>query len=180
MKYLLACLILLCSASVWAQEEMSDATETSNSWMLLSLHRVWTPQLNGMPNGGFGLSTFFNNSTDRRVWPGVTLTFTGLNQRYAMVLGGGVGMWLAGTGRLGLFSYAMTGASLSSSSTITGFNYFADPTVTVGWASQVGIGGCVELYHNIRLHLTGMAMHLSNEQGATPFGAQLGLVFGGR
>lgn len=181
MKILVAFVLCLASTfTVMAQTEMSDESTTTKGWTLISFHRVWTPQLNGIPNGGFGANVFFTSNASRTAWGGATVTFSGIGQRYAMLIGAGPGLWLAGTGRLGLFSYLMTGVNLSSNSSITGFNFLSDPSLTVGWGSQLGIGACAEIFHNVRLHVTGMAMYLTNEHGATPVGIQAGLVLGGR
>lgn len=105
---------------------------------------------------------------------------TGVDRRRAVIVGPSAGAWIVGNGRLGVFSYLMSGLNMSSNSGLTGLNFFTDPSLTFGWASQLGIGGCVEIATNIRLHLTGIAMHITNEQGATPLGVQAGILLGGR
>ena len=179
---ILSVLVVAMSAccSMHAQTEMGDGPETSNRWGMISFHYVQTPQFNGNANTGFGFQFFFDTDANRRFWSGASFTITGINRRSGMLIGGGGGAWLVGTGRLGVFSYAMTGLGISSNSGLTGFNFFTDPSLTFGWASQIGLGACIEIVHNVRIHVTGMAMHFSNEQGATPLGVQAGIVLGGR
>lgn len=181
MKIQLVTVLLLCGiVTTHAQTEMGDGPETTKRWSMLSFQYTQIPQFGGHSNTGFGFNFFFNPDDTRRFWPGVTMTITGVGRRNAVMIGGGGGAWIVGTGRLGVFSYAATGMSMSSTNGLTGFGFFTDPSLSFGWASQFGIGGCIELLHNVRIHLTGTALHFSNEQGATPLGVQIGITMGGR
>ncbi len=176
----IALLLLLASCPILAQTEMGADRTPATSWSMLSIHRVWVPQNNDRFNDGFGLNVFATASDDRRLWAGGTLVTTGVGERDALALEGGLGYWLVGTGRLGAFAYLTTGLGLTSNSGLTGFDFFTDPTLTVGLASQVGLGGCIEVATNIRVHATAVGMWFTNERGATPYGVQLGIIFGGR
>jgi hypothetical protein len=176
----LFCGLIAASLAATAQTEMGDDRAPGTSWTLLSIHRVWVPQNNNRFNDGFGLSFFSTLDADRRWWAGGTLTTTGVGERDALALQAGMGLWLVGTGRLGAYMYLTTGLGMTSASGLTGFNFFTDPTLSFGLATQGGIGGCLEVYKNIRLHTNVIGMWFTNENGATPYGVQLGITFGGR
>jgi hypothetical protein len=171
---------LVSGASITAQTELGRMSAPSKSWTMLSLHRVWTPQYNGFPNGGFGVNAFFSVDDGRRSWLGLSIMGTGLDKRTAMGLMIGAGWWIIGDSRLGAFGYAMSGLGISSATGLTGFNFFSDPTTFYGLASHTGLGGSVEIFTNFKIHLNGYAMWFTTDGGPTPLGLQVGLTLGGR
>lgn len=180
MKLLLLFLALLPSLPLLAQEELGDISSPSRSWSMISIHRVWVPQQNNRPNGGFGVNAFFGLDADRRTWAGVSILGTGIGERDALLINGGAGWWFVGDASLGGFTYLMTGLSTTSGNALTGFNFFSDPTTTYGLGSQFGVGGAVEVFTNIKLHVNAYGLWLTNDGGVTPYGLQFGLTFGGR
>ncbi|RPI69264.1 MAG: hypothetical protein EHM43_02320 [Ignavibacteriae bacterium] len=180
-RFLVVTLLLaLAFSPLSAQEEMGDISTPSRSWTMLSVHRVWTPQANDMPNGGFGVNAFFSVDADRRAWAGFSIVGTGLVKRDALAINAGMGWWFLGDSSLGAFAYGMTGLGITSANGLTGFDFFSDPTSTYGLASQAGLGGAVEIFTNLKIHLNAYGLWFTNDGGVTPYGLQLGLTFGGR
>lgn len=169
---------MLLALPLRAQTELGTSSAPSNAWGLVSVHRVWLPQDNNRHNDGFGFCFFSSIDDDRRWWAGLNFITTGIRRRDAMALEGGLGVWLAGTARLGAFSYLTTGMGASSNSGLAGFDFFTDPSMTFGWASQAGVGACAEITSNIRVQATVVGMWFTNE-GVTPYGLQLGIITGG-
>jgi len=165
---------------VRCQEETGEMSEPSQSWTMLSLHRVWTPQFNGFPNGGFGVQSFFSLGQERNPWIGFSVIGTGLEKRDALAVDFGIGDWFVGDSRLGGFCFAMTGLGMSSGSGLTGFDFFSDQSLVYGLATQAGIGGSVEAFTNVKIHVTAFGMWFTTDGGATPYGVQFGLTFGGK
>ncbi len=180
MRILLLLLPLLLALPARAQEELGDMSGPSRSWSMISIHRVWVPQANDRPNGGFGINGFFGIDADRRTWVGFSVLGTGVVERDALLINAGLGWWFLGDASLGAYTYAMTGLSTTSANALTGFNFFSDPTTTYGLGSQLGVGGAVEVFTNIKLHLNAYGLWLTNDGGVTPYGLQFGLTFGGR
>ncbi len=147
---------------------------------MLSVHRVWTPQLNGYPNGGFGIQMFVGLGSSRNTWMGFSVLGTGLEKRDALAIDMGVGTWFIGDSRLGAFCFAMSGLGVTSGSGLARFNFLSDPTTRYGLASQAGVGGAIELFSNVKVHLTAFGMWFTTDGGPTPFGLQAGLTFGGK
>ena len=141
---------------------------------------MWTPQFNGFPNGGFGVNSFFSVDNVRRFWVGFSIVGTGLDKRDAIGITPGVGWWILGDSRLGMFGFGMAGLGVSSDDALTGFNFFSDPTTKYGLATQAGLGVCVEVFTNVKIHLNGYGMWFTTDGGPTPLGAQMGLTLGGR
>lgn len=163
-----------------AQTELGDVAEPSRSWTMLSLHRVWVPQENDFPNGGFGVNAFFSLDQDQRAWFGLGILGTGLHKRDALAIDVGAGWWFLGDSRFGAYAWLMTGLGITSANGLTGFGFFSDPSTTYGLASQGGVGMAYELFTNLKVHLNTMGMWFTNDGGRTPYGLQLGLTFGGR
>lgn len=171
------CFAFTCTLS---QEEAGMNSQPSVSWTMLSVHRVWTPQYNGYPNGGFGVQTFFGMGHNRNPWFGFSIIGTGLERRDALAINFGFGTWFLGDSRLGAYGFAMSGLGMSSSSGLTGFNFFSDRTLVYGLASQAGVGGAAEVFTNIKVHLTLYGLWFTTDGGPTPVGLQLGMTFGGK
>jgi len=181
MRYFLALIIALCcTLPSMAQTELGGTSAPSKAWTMLSIHRVWTPQYNGFPNGGFGVNGFFSLDSDRRAWLGFSILGTGIDKRDALAVTMGMGWWMLGDSKLGAFSFLMSGLGISSANGLTGFGFFSDPTTAYGLATQAGLGGSVEVFTNIKIHLNAFGMWFTTDNGATPLGAQLGLPLGGR
>ncbi len=178
--FVLSAWVLVTALHVSAQTEMGDIRGPSKSWTMLSFHRVWVPQNNNKHNDGFGASFFATTDPERILWFGGTITTTGVAKRELLAIEAGVGVWIVGSARLGMFGYLTSGLGMSAQSGLTGFNFFTDPTLTFGLATQGGVGGAFEIASNIRLHVTAVGMWYTNEQGATPYGLQVGLTFGGK
>ena len=179
---LLATLLVLASVAgtASAQTELGGTSAPSRNWTMLSVHRVWVPQENGFPNGGFGIHSLFSLGEDRTTWAGFSVVGTGLHKRDALVIDGGMGWWFLGDGRFGAYTFVFTGLGITSASGLTGFSFFSDPTTTYGLASQGGVGMVYELFTNLKIHLNTYGMWFTNDGGVTPYGVQLGLTFGGR
>lgn len=175
---LLTCLFLAIPAS--AQTEMGGSTAPSKSWTMLSIHRVWTPQFNGFPNGGFGVNQFFSVDNSRKKWLGFSIVGTGLDKRDALGITGGLGWWLIGDSNFGLFTFGMAGLGITSANGLTGFGFFSDPTTQYGLATQAGLGISYEVFTHFKMHFNGYGMWFTTDGGPTPLGAQLGITLGGR
>lgn len=136
--------------------------------------------MNGYPNGGFGMQVFIALGNTRNPWLGFSLLGTGLEKRDALAINTGIGTWFLGDSRLGAFCFAMTGLGVTSSSGLARFNFLSDPTTRYGLASQAGVGGAIEVFSNVKIHLTAFGMWFTNDGGLTPIGLQAGLTFGGK
>lgn len=175
-----AAAVVTCPRSLWAQTELGGSSGPSNNWVMLSATRTWVPQLNGQPNGGFGVHSFFSVDDRRSTWVGFSVVGTGVGDRAALLVNGGAGWWFVGQRQLGGYAYGMTGLGITSNNAITGFDYFSDVSTTYGLASQVGVGMSVELFKLFTAHANLWAVWMTNDAGRTPYGLQVGLTFGGR
>lgn len=184
MQFYRACAFFLAiacaSSAVSGQEESGRASQPSASWTMLSVHRVWTPQFNGYPNGGFGIQTFVGLGSSRNPWLGFSVLGTGLEKRDALAINFGIGTWFIGDARLGAFCFAMSGLGVTSGSGLARFNFLSDPTTRYGLASQGGVGGAIEVFSNMKIHLSMFGMWFTTDRGPTPIGLQGGLTFGGK
>ena len=179
-KLILTLVLASATTCAYSQTEMGgDFEKASKSWVMINLHSVWTPQFNNAPNLGFGFNAFSELGTSN-VWLGGAFFGTGIRDRQALAINMGLGTWIIGTSKLGAFGYLSTGLGVSADRTAVGFNFFNDVSTTWGLASQAGLGGSVELFSNIKVHLAGYGMWFTDNKGATPLGVQLGLTLGGR
>lgn len=163
-----------------AQEEISDDSGPASSWTMLSVHRTWSPQKRDVQNSGFGIQSFFDVDRSRRTWFGFAFRGTGVNDRQMISIMAGPAYYLLGDSRLGAFAYLQTGIGFSSSRGSGGFDFFSDPTMTIGLSTIAGVGGNIEINRWLRLHAAVVSSWFTNEQGQTPYGVQVGITFGGR
>jgi len=175
---LLLCFLL--SSPLVAQEEADGVSAPSTSWLMLSYQRTWSPQHNNGPNSGFGFQAFRSLDEDKRWWLGGAIMGTDLQQRDLLNILVGPGVYIVGTGRLGMFAFLQTGLSMSSASGLTSFDFFSDRTLTFGMATMSGVGGSVEVFSFLRLQAALVANWYTLEGGQTPFGIQIGISSGGR
>ena len=119
----LLCIVFVVGTST-AQTELGGTSAPSRNWTMLSVHRVWVPQANGFPNGGFGIHSLFSLDESRTMWAGFSVVGTGLHKRDALVIDGGMGWWFLGDSSLGAFAYGLTRLGITSANGLTGFDFF--------------------------------------------------------
>jgi len=147
---------------------------------MLSVQRTWAPQSRDVPNGGFAIQSFFDVDRPRRLWMGLAIRGVGVDDRQMLSLMLGPGYYLAGDAHLGAFAYLQAGIGFGSDRGAAGFNFFSDPTMTIGLSTIVGLGGNIEINRWLRLHAALVGSWFTNERGQTPYGFQAGITFGGR
>lgn len=177
---ILAAAATIGSVGLRAQTELGGPESPGTSWALLSLQRTWTPQRNDYPNWGIGAMGFTSISENNRLYMGIGLLGTGVERRDAIALLAGPGYFIAGDGKLGLFTYLQAGIVMSAQNGITGFNPFGDETLRWGLAAASALGGCIEVAPQIRIQAALVANVYNMEGGRSPYGVQIGLSTGGR
>lgn len=163
-----------------AQEEADGNSSPSTSWLMLSYQRTWSPQHNNGPNSGFGFQAFQSLDDDRRWWLGGAIMGADLQRRDLLNIIAGPGVYIMGTGRLGMFAFLQMGLSMSSASGLTNFDFFSDRTLSFGMATMSGVGASAEVFNFLRLQAALVGNWYTLEGGQTPFGIQIGISSGGR
>lgn len=181
LNVLLIPIVVVCMASTClAQSEMGGTSTPSTSWLMLSYQRTWSPQHNNGPNSGFGFQAFQSIDDDRRWWLGGAIMGADLQRRDLLNILVGPGVYIVGTGRLGMFAFLQMGLSMSSASGLTSFDFFSDRTLSFGMATMSGVGASAEVFKFLRVQTAIVGNWYTLEGGQTPFGIQVGISTGGR
>lgn len=173
------CAVFAAPTLLPAQTELGGGGGNTKVWTMVGITRTWSPQHNNAPNGGFALQAFSSLQGNQRLFLGMGLRATGVQNRDLVALMMGPGYYLLGNSQLGAFCFVQGGFAISSGGTQSGFSYFADPTLVVGGTVYGGIGANIHVTNNVKFHAAVVGSWFSTDGAQTPFGFQAGLTFGG-
>ena len=172
------CIVLMFLPAHAQQEaDLADA-DAGSGYSVIGLHRAWQPDEGYRPNTGLYFDALGRRS-DSPMALSIMGLFTGVGERNIAAVMVGPHYTFVGSPTVGLFTAANLGFTVGSKTGTLAFDVFADPTLTVGFAGMVRLGGTISITRDVLLSLSAAQSWFSNERGATPPAVQVGLSLGG-
>jgi hypothetical protein len=172
------CIVLMFLPAHAQQEaDLADA-DAGSGYSVIGLHRAWQPDEGYRPNTGLYFDVLGRQSDSPMAVSFMGL-FTGVGERNIAAIMAGPHYTFVGSPTFGLFAAANLGFTVGSKTGTLAFDVFTDPTLTVGFAGIVRLGGTIPITRDVLLSLSAAQSWFSNERGATPPAVQVGLSLGG-
>lgn len=172
------CLVVMFLPAHAQQEADLAEAAAGGGYSVIGLHRAWQPDEGYRPNTGLFFDALGRRGESRMAISFMGL-FTGVGERNIAAIMAGPHYTFLGSPTFGMFAAANLGFTVGSKTGTLAFNVFADPTLTVGFAGLVRLGGTIPITRDVLLSVSAAQSWYSNERGATPPAVQVGLSLGG-